>query len=266
MSGPIALEQSGSSVFFSTPARICINEDARTKYASSQTIETLMKELQEKGPLVASGKLGPSAYSDEPIPLKDQMCGQDLYGWKPSAKRVEHPKNSCAIVLGAKKFTDRSLVYFTMSQDITPSTTSYLRTHAPINKKIYVTRHETFCRFLFDLYPPTTASKAFDEKSTPVTPTTRLSSSELEYVKKLSIIPLDSILDRGVVEAQTHAIGQEIFDRYKKEKEGRSLAGQAAAVKICNAVKSIAIDGNLRSQYIERAWDNIGDSTWRWSR
>lgn len=261
------LEQSSDSIFFGTPRTLVTDEEAVTKYATSGKIETLIKDLTEKGPHIASGPFGPGFYTEAPFKLKDKVCDRDVYGWKPGTPHAEHPANSRILILGAKKTAEgREYVYFSMSQDITPNSRSYIRKHAPspTDTKLYVISNKTFHNYVQDLYPPfqfpSAAVPVASTSSVPSRPTT-----EAEYIQKLiSITPLDSIIDRGEGEQSCKAIGQEIFDKYKEEAAGNSWAGKHAAVRICEAVISRAIDGSLRKQYIERAWDGIGDDTWRW--
>lgn len=148
--------------FFQPPSKINIDENARTRYASSQKIETLIEKLQEKGPLVALGQIGPACYTADP-------------------------------------------------------------SEAPL-----------------------------------------LTADKKEYAEKLSSTPLEGILDRGLIESACKAMGQEIFDRYKLEAGGNSFAGKKAVVSICDAIPYVAADGFLRKQYIERAWDAMGDKEWQW--
>ena len=270
---PRVLDNSGNSIFFENPPELYINEELVTRSATSHKIETLIKELQEKGPLVGLGKFGPSTYVEASFKLRDKVCNQDIYGWKPGAQRNDHPPQSCVLLLGAKKSNDREHVYFTMSDDFTLDRKTYIREHKPseTDPKVYIMSHKTFSNYLSDLYPPTTSHNTFSNykevyhiSSRPkISP--ELSVSEREYAEKLSaIIPLDSILDEGEGESKCKAIGQEIFDKYKGENGGNSLAGKDAVQRICDAVVFIASDGALRKQYIERAWNKIGDDNWRW--
>jgi hypothetical protein len=91
-----------------------------------------------------------------------------------------------------------------------------------------------------------------------------LDNSLEKYVTKLSNLPLNSIIDRGEGEKKCREIGQSIFDKYKKQSRGDSLAGREAVVTVCDNIAFSAIDGRLRKQYIERAWDGIGDKSWSW--
>ena len=106
--------------------------------------------------------------------------------------------------------------------------------------------------------------------------TSTISSKEREYIQRLAVLDLDSILDSGSVEEKCKDIGQEIFDAYKADSQGKSLvldkaakqrisnAGKEAVQKICNAIRWNCSDGKLRQSHIERAWHGIGDEYWTW--
>jgi hypothetical protein len=149
------LERSTNSIFFEKPINVNINEKSVTRYAKSQKIETLINELQEKGPLIGLGQIGPNSYAVKPFELKNKLYGQNIYGWEPGAKRVDHSKQNYIMILGAKKIEDREYVYFTSSEDVTANVTGYLRKHQPSSSdaKIYVVSHKTFQNYLCDLYP-----------------------------------------------------------------------------------------------------------------
>lgn len=266
---PRALDLSVNCVFFEKSMSLSIDENLVTRYATSQRIETLIKELKEKGPLVALAQIGPKSYADTPFKLLNKMCHQDIYGWRYGAKRHAFSANSCVMVLGAKKLEDREYVYFTMSDDITLDQKTSKRVHRPsyTDTKVYVTSHTTFRIYLFELYQPASPSQeksVFVISSHPeISP--ELSPSEQKYAERLSSIsPLESILDMGEEERKCKEIGQEIFNQFKAENDGKSSEGKAAVQRICNAVAFMTTDGALRKQYIERAWDGIGDDNWRW--
>lgn len=253
---PKLLEQTATSIFFEKPDNLFIHEDSVTKYATSRKIETLIQELSEKGPLIASGEFGPAAYVVEPFKLKEKICEQDIYGWKSAAERI---KNHCKVlILGAKIIKEKGFVFFTLSVDLTADQDSYFRHHQPsnIDKKIYILSYESFHNYLFDLYPPAKSAESQEEKLD----TKKL---KLDYIEKLRTLPFDSILDGKKGEKKCKAIGQEIFDKFKKEC-GSSLAGKEAAQSICDAIKPLQPDGKLLSKHIEYAWDGIGDENWRW--
>ena len=133
-----------------------------------------------------------------------------------------------------------------------------------------MTSHEKFKDNLYDLYPSfkSTLSEKMPQffyvSSQPQT-CPNLSEAEKAYVQILaSITPLDSILDRKEGTKKCKEIGQQIFDQFKLASGGKTSAGREAAQRICDAIKFQATDGTLRKQYIERAWDGIGDEYWRW--
>jgi hypothetical protein len=91
-----------------------------------------------------------------------------------------------------------------------------------------------------------------------------LSPKEQEYFEKLKAFKLDSILDKGAGEKACKDLGQEIFDHFKHQPNGSSFQGRASMQKICNALWFLQSDGSLRKEYVERAWDGVGDSYERW--
>lgn len=108
----------------------------------------------------------------------------------------------------------------------------------------------------------------FGISSTPLQ-TPRLTEDQMEDALKLvAINPLDSILDQGETEAYVKKLGQEFFDKYKEKAGGDSTAGKLAVRNICNWVAFNKTDSpanaKLRKQYIEYAWDGIGDENWHW--
>lgn len=245
-----------NNVFSQKPQSLKIDEDERTLYASSNKIETLISELKEKRYLVAKAGIGPALYTTSPV-LIDKIGDQEIYGWTKGAERVEYPKMIDVIILGAKKTEQREYVYFTRSDDVTLDQETFLREHRPSvsDRKIYVTTHETFFNYLNDMYPPVAAK---GENSSPP------KTDEKKFADQLCALPLNSILDGGVGEAKCKALGQEIFDHFKARNYGSSESGKTVVVQICESMRMRATDGHLRKQYIERAWDGIGDATWRW--
>jgi len=234
-----------SNVFLKKTETLYIDENSVTEYSKSMKVETLIKELREKGPLIALGKVGPECYVGEPKKYKAEFIQQDVYGWPQSTKRTGR---SCYVmVLGASKGKLGEHVYFTIPKDITPVKTNFIRGYksSKLHQRIYVSSHKTFLNYLNDLYPP-------------------LSSKMKGYLDALAAFPLNSILDRGEVEKKCHDIGQKIFDDYKKKQNGDSFEGKKAVQDICDTLRTYSDDGNLRKQYVERAWAYIGDKNWKW--
>ncbi|OJU81650.1 MAG: hypothetical protein BGO10_08605 [Chlamydia sp. 32-24] len=242
------LEQSSNCILFNVLPSIQVHETKKTTFSTSLKIETLITELKEKGPFIGMGKIGPAYYENEPFKLKDSYGSKHIYGWKPGSKRIDN-KTLSFFLLGAKKTNDQGIVYFAMAQDITLSTLP-LRQFVTSEKepKIYVTSFKTFLENLVDLFPNSLVS----------------TNTEQNFAKRIIVFPLDSILDEGEMEAKCKAIGQEAFDYFKEQANGDSLAGKEAVRNICESLPSLCEDGRLRSQYVERAWDGIGDSNWTW--
>ncbi|MBA2369771.1 MAG: hypothetical protein H0V82_12235 [Candidatus Protochlamydia sp.] len=230
------------TVFFEKPQVLYVDEDYSVKPPAYGTIEKLMKSLQENGPLVAIGKMGPSAYSETPFKLKDKLSNEEVYGWRPLTSK-EHAASTQVILLGAKQTESNAYVYFTLAKDITKNESSLIRGYKPLDTdaKVYVMSYENFLkRSLVDLHP--------------ICPHGRWLFSQ----------PVNSLLDGGEIEKKCNQIGQQIFDHYKIVANGSSEAGRSAVVRICEAAKVLTHDGLVRKAHIEHAWDGIGDMTWQW--
>lgn len=99
------------------------------------------------------------------------------------------------------------------------------------------------------------------------------SPSEITEEQKLDaqaiidIKDVNSILDQGITEAHVKNLGQQIFDKYKNRAENFE-AGRKAVKDICNWIRANALQdqdkGALRAEFLEYAWDGIGDNNWRW--
>jgi hypothetical protein len=258
---PKAVVNSHNSIFFEIPEKLTVDEDAKTRYSTALKIETLIQELQEKGPLVALGYMGPRCYHSEPFPLQEKFGGEQIFGWSHGTRSESAAQKTYAIVIGARKIEDKEYIYFRLSSDCTPNRKTYIREHRPTaDSRVYISSHATFSDYLVDLYPPVA-----EEKMNPnfvSAGSTKCSLEELKYVIKLVSMPLDSIL--GEQESACKALGQEIFDKFKQANGNSTLAGRNAAVNICDALAFCAKDGSLRKRYVESAWDGIGDANWRW--
>lgn len=249
-----------NQIFYEKKSRVIFKEDLDLPLDSRYRIDSLIQHLR-KGPLVAAGILGPAYYEDAPFKLKNQQAGYDIYGWKPGAKRLESSELAYVIILGVTKLESNGLIYFIPSVDITNNDAVIVRELAAStsDSKIYVVSHKTFEECLVDLYPSYTES---DEKV--ASSKDSVKDTEQAFVARLSELPLKSILDRGEGEAKCKAIGQEIFDKFKKEANEDSEVGFEALQTIIQKVKTSAQDGKVRFGHIERAWDGVGDAVRRW--
>lgn len=267
------LKNSDYCIFYQKPSRVDVNHQPCLNFTDGR-IETLIERLL-KGPLVAYGKFGPSTYLEEPFQLKNKYHGCSLYGWKPGSHQIEEQKDYI-ILLGAKKTKDYACIYFTMAKKIDLMPFGKLNSFKPSNieERIFVNSFAKFNANLSSLYLRFNEDEIIKNSlqnyeifhfitSAPHQMPTLLPSQE-EYVNKLLSFDLESILDRKEGEAKCHRLGQEIFDRYKSEANDDTFAGKEAVQNICDAIHFHRPDGRLRKQYIERAWDGIGDDEWRW--
>lgn len=108
--------------------------------------------------------------------------------------------------------------------------------------------------FTFDAGTDTTFPQVTSKREKPAS----LDAQEQSYIGQLSCLDLKS------GEKKCKEIGQTIFDYYKAAAGGDSFAGKKAVQKICDAIHYNAADGKSRADYIERAWDGIGDDKWTW--
>lgn len=229
-------------IFLEKPQVVYVDADHSVKPPAYGTIEKLIKSLQENGPLIAVGKMGPSAYTEASFKLKDQIGSKDVYGWRPLTAK-EYAPSTQVILLGAKQTESKAYVFYTLAKDVTKSNSSLIRGFKPLDTdtKVYVMSYENFLqRCLVNLHP--------------ICP----------HGQWLFSIPVNSILDRGEIENKCKQIGQQIFDHYKTAANGDSEAGRSAVVRICEAAKVLTNDGLTRYAHIEYAWDGIGDKNWQW--
>ncbi|MEX0961799.1 MAG: hypothetical protein WDZ28_02960 [Simkaniaceae bacterium] len=211
--------------------QLIIDRKGKTNYSVNQKIATLIQELKEKGPMVGVGSFGPEVFNGDPIKPKNHPI--DCYGWKADARKSIRG-HFTFVVVGAAQDKEKAFVYYKMTTDITENPLSPFRLHKISDKKTYVTSFKKFDDLLIDLFP------------------------ENEFINRLSS------LDLGDGEKTYKEIGQSIFDFYKEKAQGNSLMGMAAAVCVCEALGKSVIDGCLRSQYVEKAWNGIGDSKCCW--
>lgn len=232
------------TLFLAKPQTLYVDQDYSVKPPRYQTIDLLMQSLQEYGPLVTYGKLGPSAYHGASFKLTDRIADNEVYGWKPNTFKEQNQLTS-AILLGAQKTEKKSYVYYTLAKDITLNKTSQIRGYQPLDTdtKIYVMSYDNFLnRSLVDLHP--------------ICP----------HGAWLYSVAVNDILDGKDTQKRCKEIGQEIFDHYKNAARNNSDAGMEAVKRICNAARFLSNDGPVRKAHIEYAWDGIGDENWRWQR
>lgn len=232
------------TLFLAKPQTLYVDQDYSVKPPAYHTIDHLMQSLQEHGPLVTYGKLGPNAYKEAPFQLKDLVENREVFGWRPNQAKA-FSNSTSAILLGARKTEDKSYIYYTLAKDITRDDDSQIRGYQPsdTDTKIYVMSYDNFLtRSLVDLHP--------------ICP----------HGAWLYSVAVNDILDGKDTQKRCKEIGQEIFDHYKNAARNNSDAGMEAVKRICNAARFLSNDGHVRKAHIEYAWDSIGDENWRWQR
>lgn len=113
---------SKQTMLFTTKKAFCLYD---AEWKPDQTIDKLITELKNKGPLYVNGRLGIDSYVDKPTQLSDKLGGKTIYYWPKGSKRTfenldstEKFKiimNHSVVLLGANK--DKNLVYFVDPQD-----------------------------------------------------------------------------------------------------------------------------------------------------
>lgn len=232
------------TVLLEKPQVVYVDEDYSVKSPAYATIELLTKSLQENGPLVAVGKMGPSAYTASPFKLNEKIENKEVYGWKQNTFKAQATSTE-VILLGTKQTPTNGYVFFTMAKDITKNTDSLIRGYKPLDTdaKVYIMSYENFLkRSLVNLHP--------------ICP----------HGQWLYTVSVNSIVDSGDTEKKCKEIGQQIFDQYKAAAKGNSEAGRSAVKRICEAARVLTSDGIVRKLHIESAWDGVGDANWRWQR
>ncbi len=117
-----------------------------SNWAPSQSIETFIEELTDKGPLSAKGFFGKSFYQEAPFCLETPVAGYPIFGWKPTAILKKFSISHSVIILGALKTSDnKSRVFF-----IDPLDGSDPKNHAV--RRIYTMSYKTFTERIINLH------------------------------------------------------------------------------------------------------------------
>lgn len=223
------------------PCQVYVDTDYSIKPPKYRTIQDLLESIKMFGSLVCEAKTGPQAYECEPFKLEKKIEGQDIFGWKPGAAKV-NSKSIPIILLGGSIYEDKAHVYYALATDQTRSPSSIRKySTQEQDQRVYVISFKNFLeRCLVDLHP--------------VVP----------HAEWLYTADYNSFLDRGTNEKKCKNFGQKIFDHYKINNGGNSFIAQNSVKRICEAAKIFSCNGLERKQHIEYAWDGIGDKEWTW--
>jgi hypothetical protein len=231
-------------------------------HKSLNSIDTF-KDLLKNSPVLISGKLGRSAYSEEPFELTNKVAGQAIFGWKPDAKRQKAIENKFFLVLGAQKNRDQEVVYYAPSD----GTFSY---HNPsdhvkrstTDQKIYVTSFKRFKEMMELLFieEESDCDHFETDESFVIPPFLNMFDISFSIVKdswieKFKAFPPESILNSRREECKN--LAQQMFYNLKEISFGNSAYAKQLMEDVCNALPKIK--GSL-----ERAWDGVGDDSIRW--
>lgn len=230
------------ALFLEKPRVLYVDEAYSVKPPPYSTIENLIKSLQEHGPLIAVGKMGPAAYTKAPFKFIDRTFNREIYGWKPGAFKEFAPRIP-VILLGVRQTDLTACIYFTLAKDITADEESLVRGYQPLqtDTNVYAMTYENFInRSLSNLH------------------------SICPHAEWLYSVPVNTILVGGEVENKCRQLGQEIFNHYKTNAQGNSEEGKYGMIRMCEAAKALTQDGSVRKAHIERAWNGVGDDNWRW--
>jgi hypothetical protein len=226
------------------PKILEVDESMSAQYKS---FDALSRELEENGVLIALGRLRPKFFVELCVPLGVQINGQEILTWPDTMIWQERPIDEYAMLFAAQKVAGRAYVYFVQARSLSPycnNSIGQYELHS--SQTLYALSYERFYDYVSDVYRP-------------------VSYIETNYIEKLCSLSLDSSLNVDDNEKAFKAVGQAIFDEYKTKNGGRSLAGQEAIWKIYNEVKQTAVDGEKRCEFINNAWQDIGDATWRFN-
>jgi hypothetical protein len=247
-----------NSVFLKKPSDIIYtDESSAIHHPEYVPVKNLIKSLQEQGPLVAEGYVGPEAYTEPPFKLKNKIGDEEIYGWKSTYKKHRHGLFlKDFIIIGAERIQSddpdgwsgfNGRIFYILADDITKDRRSSIRGYKPqdTDTKIYVISYNHF----------------FHEAMTNIYPL-------CPFGKWLFSTPLDKMADDEKMATACKEIGQKIFDHYASRWElyskGCSANGKRALKRICNAAKGLTEDGAKRKEQIARAWKGVGDRTWCW--
>ncbi|MDP1608825.1 MAG: hypothetical protein Q8L98_05885 [Chlamydiales bacterium] len=232
-----------------------------TSHSSLNSIQTLIDQL-EPSPFVVFAKLGPQFYSEAPFQLKNKVAGQVVFGWAPNAVRKDlEPK--CFLVLGAEDREGKKFVYYTPADYASSGVDAgRIFRRSPTDEKIYVVSMKRFQEMVTHLVlpqEPPRARRMYFFTSMPTSPID-LSQEEESCAQQFHTFSLESIL--GNREQECKELAQQMFDQFKQDTN--SHFAKKSLQRICDSMVTQTPDGRLRKQYLERAWDGVGDASERW--
>lgn len=280
-------------VFF-TPSALDIDSSRYSNYIG--TIESLMIELQRKGPLVALNKIGmisEAMHSAKKIgTIASAAIRWDLWECRETFTDVPEDSQPCPlIVVGAKIAQGKGYVFFSPSVDVTDKKKASTRRYQPTSQSIFILSHEVFKACLENVYPPTvkenegkdakeetekpvqkekTKKLVMKEKKTkaPIISAAYMDSTTDEYIVKINALPIPNPEKKNVLTAQKKAeeatcmdLGKKMFERLKHLCAGSSWSSSLEAGMYFEVALG-SCDSVLREKYLKDLWKEIGDENW----
>lgn len=84
----------------------------------SKDIDSLIQELQVKGPLIVTARVGKTFYVDEPQEIAEQIQDRKVFGWKVGSQRSEKQNTvNSTLLVGARRMAEKAYVYYIDSLD-----------------------------------------------------------------------------------------------------------------------------------------------------
>ncbi len=134
-----------------------------------QPMSALIKELQNWGPILASGKFGSDFYKGVPPTLLiEKVVGRRIYGWKPPAVYDPDQPNlfrHSVVVLGAQELQgqkSQGRVYFSDPNNLIPIIPSCPDPLEP--RTIFTVSYERFCSAVSDMWFGTSCAQSIEEQ------------------------------------------------------------------------------------------------------
>ena len=90
---------------------------AASTWCPESPIESLMEQLQAKGPLAVCGQFGPSYYEDPPRQYDRFIAGRAIFGWNKTDRKQSQASEHMILLIGAEKTATRQFVYYITPED-----------------------------------------------------------------------------------------------------------------------------------------------------
>ncbi len=116
----------------------------KSPWHPKQSIDALIKQLQNCGPMLSCGYMGKSYYTKDPLPLETKIEGLTVHAWKPPAvyKKPDDYALHAIVITGAREVSGKGYVYF-----YDPETSS----KPGEQRQILLVSYDRFCSTITDM-------------------------------------------------------------------------------------------------------------------